>query len=179
MENIKKLFSFSNLFIKKNNVKNVNYSNFDGIKFKNDIDYYATFFVLFVTILIVLFITTMSWYIAYRNADSNKRCSGKQVEQRKMNVTAYNKDDGKPLYSVKYDLNRKKFNSECLCVEGDTANNFRFPAMKLSTGEVQDITKTCKCDGDYTNKDEIYYKGESALIDFMENKGNTYAFLNI
>ena len=143
-----------------------------------DIDYFATFFILLISILIILFITTISWYMAYNKANKIRRCNKVLTPtDRKINVTAYDKDNGYALYSVNYDLAKKKFSSECACESGKTSNNFKFNVMNLSSKVPKVISKTCLCDGTY-DKNSIYYKGNSGLIDFMNNKDNTYVFSN-
>lgn len=144
----------------------------------NEIDMFATFFILLLSILIVLFITTIAWYVSYNKSEKQRRCMTKTGNSnRKIDVIAYDKDTGYALYDVNYDIEKKKMVTNCLCKEGQSANTFNFNAMRLSTGTVSNISKTCKCDGQYDHND-IYFKGNSGLVDFMYNKENTYVFGN-
>lgn len=143
-----------------------------------DIDYYATFFVLILSLLIIVFITSLSWYIAHNKANKNRKCSRKfNTSDRKINVTAYDKKSGLSLYDVRYDLDKNTFNTECVCEEGKSANNFKFNVRNLASNTSKTISKTCKCTGKYDRSD-IYYKGNPGLIDFMNNIENTYVFTN-
>ena len=54
------------LFVKKQYVTNSKISlEVPTINISKDIDYFATFFILFLSILIIIFITSMSWYVAH------------------------------------------------------------------------------------------------------------------
>lgn len=168
------------LFVKKQYVTNSKISlEVPTINISKDIDYFATFFILFLSILIIIFITSMSWYVAHNKADKERRCYSNNInsKDRKIDITAYDRKTGYALYNVKYDLDRKKFNTNCVCEEGNNSNNFKFNAMNLSSGKPSVITKSCLCNSKFDSND-LYYKGTPGLIDFMNNKDNTYVFSN-
>lgn len=175
-----KYIDLNDYLVKKHYLIETNNNNiFKNIpSISDDIDIFATFFLILLSILIFLFITTIIWYSSYNKSAKDRKCMTKlKNSDRKIDVIAYDKDTGYALYDVNYDLERKKMITNCLCKEGQSANNFKFNAMRLSTGTVSNLSKTCKCDGQYDNND-IYYKGTSGLVDFMYNKENTYIFGN-
>lgn len=138
-------------------------------------------FIIF-ALLATLFIL---WIILmhYTTVQQSVRSSRCYIEQNKYtNGSMYkvqaNDPNNIPLYSVTYDLGAKRFTHSCDCPAGNVVNHWKnIPIFDLKTSKVYDsgLDKTCTCKKAYDTKG-VYYRGNSALVRFMNNSKDTSFF---
>jgi hypothetical protein len=134
---------------------------------------------LLLATLFILWIILMHYTSVQRNVRSS-RC---YIEQNKYSTGSIykvqaNDPNNNPLYSVTYDLGAKRFNHSCDCPAGNVLNHWKnIPIFDLKTGQADSngLDKTCTCNKAYDTK-TVYYRGNSGLVRFMNNKKDTSFF---
>lgn len=133
-------------------------------------------FVLIIFAIIIIFY----WDSINRSIIHNSRCKVSiDNTDSTYNLDVFNENNNK-LFNISYD-NTEEHNVkiECSCPEGEKINKFAIPYYNNKDNKVEQLSKYCYCENDYSYTDDKLDKfkldGDGFMVDYYDDLFKSYS----